>query len=231
MPTEELRKQLLNSGYKRVDIMARGIDNKLFNPQRRNMALRERLGIAPDVLLVVLVSRIAQEKNLDLAFDAFYEIERVLPEAQFLIVGDGPERERLERDYRDCIFVGRKVGVELAEFYASSDLFLYPSISETFGNVVLEAMMSGVPTVAFDYAAAGELIHSGENGVAVSLGDEQAFINASVALARDQMGRRRMGTKAAASVGHLSWERVVEGLHPTIQTTLYEANHEAHSPA
>lgn len=231
VPTRELQKQLEGKGYVSTGIMERGIETQLFNPARRNLALREKLGVQPHELLVVLVSRIAQEKNLDLAFDAFYEIEREVPDAKFLIVGDGPEKQRLERDYDDCIFVGRKVGVELAEHYASSDLFLYPSTSETFGNVVLEAMMSGVPTVAFGYAAAGQFIQTGQNGVTVPLDDNDAFIKASVKLAKDHQGRQRMAINAHQSVEHLSWDRVVDRLHQTIQNILYEVGHETYSPA
>ncbi|MFN7098337.1 MAG: glycosyltransferase, partial [Gammaproteobacteria bacterium] len=96
VPTHELQQQLSASGYTKLDVLDRGIDGDLFNPQRRSTALRERLGVKADQLLVTLVSRMAQEKNLDLAFTAFRAIQQHVPQAKFLLVGDGPERKRLQ---------------------------------------------------------------------------------------------------------------------------------------
>lgn len=226
VPTRELSQQLAANGYEKLDILDRGIDAQLFNAQRRNPQLRQALGLKPEQLLVTLVSRIAQEKNLNLAFEAFRAIQQHIPDAQFLIVGDGPERKRLQEQYPDCLFAGMRTGEELAEHFASGDLFLYPSTSETFGNVVLEAMASGLPVVTFDYAAAHEYIHSGKNGMAVPLDDNAAFIQAAVALAQDKQLRQQMGQAAMYTAHGLSWENVVARLHNTIQTVLHEVNHE-----
>lgn len=226
VPTNELRRQLEASGYEKLGIMERGIDAELFHAGRRSEALREKLGIRPDQLLVTLVSRIAQEKNLDLAFEAYQAIRQQVPDAKFLIVGDGPERKRLEEQYPDCLFAGMRRGVELAEHFASGDLFLYPSKSETFGNVVLEAMASGLPVVTFDYAAAREHIRHGDNGMAAPLHDNAAFIRMATELAQDAGLRARMGKAAMQTAHGLSWEKVVERLHNTIQTVLNEVHHE-----
>lgn len=226
VPTQELSQQLAASGYEKLDILARGIDAGLFNPQRRSERLRTQLGLRPDQLLVTLVTRMAQEKNLDLAFAAFRAIQQVVPDARFLLVGDGPERKRLQELHPDCLFAGMRRGEELAEHYASGDLFLYPSTSETFGNVIMEAMACGLPVVTFDYAAAREHIRSGDNGMAVLLDDNDAFIQASVALAQDAALRQRMGTAATLTAHDLSWEKVVRRLHDTIQTVLHEVSHE-----
>lgn len=226
VPTRELQQQLIASGYTKLNILDRGIDVQRFNPTRRNPILREQLGVRPNQLLVVLVSRMAQEKNLDLAFTAFRAIQHHLPDARFLLVGDGPERKRLQDTYPDCLFVGMQTGTALAEHYASGDLFLYPSTSETFGNVILEAMASGLPVVTFNYAAAHEHIRSGENGVAVPLNDNVAFIDASITLARDSALRQRLGQQAHQTAQGLSWERVVGQLDNTIQHLLREVHHE-----
>ncbi|HRJ54332.1 MAG TPA: glycosyltransferase family 1 protein [Candidatus Thiothrix moscowensis] len=226
VPTRELQQQLAASGYTRVGILERGIDTRQFNPQRRNLALRQRLGVRDDQLLVTLVSRMAQEKNLDLAFVAFRTIQQHVPDAQFLLVGDGPERKRLQEAHPDCLFAGMQTGTALAEHYASGDLFLYPSTSETFGNVVLEAMASGLPVVTFHYAAAYEHIRHADNGMAVPLDDNAAFIDASLALARDPVLRQQLGECASQTALGLSWEKVVERLDNTIQTVLREVRHE-----
>jgi len=226
VPTRELQQQLSANGYTKLGILDRGIDVERFNPQRRSNTLRTQLGIRPEQLLVTLVSRMSPEKNLDLAFSAFRAIQQHVPDARFLLVGDGPERKRLQDIHPDCLFVGMQTGTALAEHYASGDLFLYPSTSETFGNVVLEAMASGLPVVTFDYAAAHEHLHSGINGMGIPLDDTAAFIEASIALALDPNLRRTQGQAAHQTALGLSWEKVVERLHHTIQTVLREVHHE-----
>lgn len=220
VPTRELQQQLTASGYEKLGLLERGIDTQLFNPQRRNLTLRAQLGIQPQQLLVGLVTRMAQEKNLDLAFQAFRAIQKVVPDARFLLVGDGPERKRLQAQYPDALFVGMQTGAALAEHYAISDLFLYPSMSETFGNVILEAMASGLPVVTFDYAAAREYIHDGVNGMKAPFNDSQTFIQASVQLAQDAALRQRLGFAAYETASGLGWDQVVEHLHQTIQSVL-----------
>ncbi len=227
VPTRELQQQLTANGYTKLGILERGIDVKLFNPQRRSPALREQLGIQPQQLLVTLVARMAQEKNLDLAFTAFRAIQQQITDARFLLVGDGPERKRLQQTHPDCLFVGMQTGTDLAAHYASGDLFLCPSTSETFGNVVLEAMASGLPVVTFDYAAAHEHLRSGINGMSVALDDNPAFIDASITLALNPALRQTQGHAAHQTASGLSWEKVVERLHHTIQTILHEVRHEA----
>jgi glycosyltransferase involved in cell wall biosynthesis len=222
VPTRELQQQLTANGYTKLGVLERGIDTTQFNPQRRSHTLRTQLGIRPEQLLVTLVSRMAQEKNLDLAFEAFRTIQQHVPDARFLLVGDGPERKRLQEAHPDCLFVGMQTGSALAEHYASGDLFLYPSTSETFGNVILEAMASGLPVVTFDYAAAHEHMQYGINGMNVPLDDNAAFIQASRSLAMNPALRQTQGYAAHQTALTLSWATVVERLHQTIQTILHE---------
>ena len=231
VPTQEIRAQLATNGYRNLDIMARGIDADLFKPSRRSAALRHKIGVRPDQLLVTLVTRVAQEKNIELALQAFRAIQARHPDARFLLVGDGPERKRLEQQYPDCYFAGMQTGTALAEHYASGDLFLYPSTSETFGNVVIEAMASGLPVVTFDYAAAHEYIRQGENGWVVPLEAPQAFIDAAVTLATDQTLRHNLGQAASVTAHQLDWDKVVQGLHHTIHSVLEESKHEYETPA
>ncbi len=222
VPTRTLCESLLAEGYNRLGLLQRGIDTELFNPGRRSKQLRRQLGVEEDQLLVAIVTRVAKEKNLQLAFNAYRAIQNAIPDACFLLVGDGPVRKELQSQNPDCRFVGMKTGIELAEHYASADLFLYPSKSETYGNVIIEAMASGLPVVAFDYAAAGWYIDKGDNGVTVPLSADESFIQSAVDLAKDKCTRHRMGQSAALSVQRLNWERVVEQLHQIIQSVLQE---------
>ena len=218
VPTLELKQQLSQQGYRNLALLSRGIDTELFNPQQRQPSLRAQWQLQPAQLLVVLVTRLAVEKNLELAFQAFRAIQTQVPDAKFLIVGDGPERTRLQALYPDCLFVGMQRGIALAQHYASADLFLYPSTSETYGNVIVEAMASGLPVLSFDYAAAHQHIRQGENGWVVPFADHTGFIQASVELALQPALCQRLGQQAAVTARQLSWSKVVAQLDQQIQS-------------
>jgi glycosyltransferase involved in cell wall biosynthesis len=211
-PTAELKDQLSAAGYCNVQVFGRGVDVGLFNPDRRDRALRASWGCGPDDLAVLYVGRIAAEKNLELARRTFEAIEGVHPDARFVLVGDGPELEPLRRDYPRFVCPGSKVGEELSGYYASGDLFLFPSMTETFGNVVPEAMASGLPVVAFDYAAARTYIVSGRNGVTVPIGDPDGFVAAAVAACVDRGVLARLGREARTSAEGMSWDLVLKGV-------------------
>lgn len=231
VPTRELQKNLGYNGYQQTGLLRRGIDTHQFNPQRRSQTLRAKLGIKSGQLLVLLVSRLAQEKNLDLAFETFREIQHYVPDAKFVIVGDGPERNRLQTMHPDCLFQGMRTGVELAKFYASGDLFLYSSKSETFGNVILEAMASGLPVLTFNYAAAKTHIQNGKNGVVVDLSNDTAFKQAGVRLANAPAERLEISSAASNTTSQLGWDSVVISLQQTILKILSEVHDETTSPA
>lgn len=183
VPTEELANFLGAHRFHNVRLLRRGVDTDLFHPKHRDGHLREQWGLGPDDLAVIHVGRIAPEKNLDLAIDAFNAIKREHPHARFVVVGGGPSRASLAERDPDIVFTGVKRGEDLARHYASGDLFLFPSLTETFGNVTLEALASGVPVVAFDYGAAHEHLIDPRAGSRVPVADHRAFIAASVAMA------------------------------------------------
>ena len=139
----------------------------------------------------------AREKNLEVLLEAFRAIEQRVPPAKLVLVGSGPLQEELQSACPGAVFAGQRRGEDLAAHYASADLFLFPSVTETFGNVTTEAMASGLPVVAFDYAAAAQVIADGEQGVRVPFGDGRAFVDAAVALAFDPERRERLGTCGA----------------------------------
>ncbi|MBB4592731.1 glycosyltransferase family 4 protein [Xanthomonas cannabis] len=207
VPTRELLQFLRNDGFARVQLLARAVDSQQFDQRRRDPALRAEWGIDGDGFAAIYVGRIANEKNLPLAIQAFRTLQRARPEARFVWVGDGPAREKIAQEHPDFIFCGIQRGEALARHFASGDLFLFPSRSETFGNVTLEAMASGVATVAFDYGAAREYLRSGQNGAAVDSDD--AFIQAAVALTQDDALRQRLGTAAAQAMKRLHPDNVV----------------------
>jgi glycosyltransferase involved in cell wall biosynthesis len=208
VPTLELAQFLGERGFSNVRLLRRAVDTDLFNPRFRDDLLRKQWGVPADATVIVHVGRLAAEKNLDLAVRAFRAIQGELPSARFVIVGDGPERERIASANPDIIFAGMRHGEDLSRHYASGDLFLFPSTTETFGNVTLEAMACGLALVAFDYGAAHEHIVNEECGSRVAVADDEAFIKAAVQLAVDPVRHERMGAAARAAVASLSPDSV-----------------------
>jgi len=209
VPTEALRRELLAQGFRNLTVVTRGVDTRQFDPARRSAALRSQWGVAPGDLVVAHVGRLAQEKNLDTLLTAFEAVRRNHPAARLLLVGDGPQRAELQARCPAAIFAGQRHGEDLAAHYASADLFLFPSLTETFGNVTTEAMASGLPVVAFHYAAAAQLLRSRVNGMLAPVGDAAAFVEAAVALAGDAALRRRAGEAARTDALALDWDGVV----------------------
>lgn len=235
VPTEALRRELHTLGFAHPVRLARAVDTDLFRPQRRDDALRAAWGLRAEDLAVIHLGRIAPEKNLDLAVRAFREIQRDSPQARFVWVGDGPERERLQREHPDFVFCGMQRGETLARHFASADLFLFPSRSETYGNVTLEAMASGVPTVAFDYGAARECLCDGVHGAAIADGHrdaDDAFVDAAVRIANDPGLRLRMRLAARDAVTALRPQQVAADFDAILQRlALPETVDEQRSPA
>ena len=179
VPTYELKSQLEDMGFGHIEVVARGVDTQLFRPERRSDTLRRAWELKPTDIAVLYVGRIAAEKNLPLAVRGFRSLESKGLSLRFIIVGDGPMRRPLSESNPDFIFTGMKTGIELAEHYASGDILLFPSETETFGNVILEAMASGLAVTAYDYAAAASHIQDGVTGMLARLGDEDDFIAAA----------------------------------------------------
>ena len=218
VPTRELQGFLQDQGFHNVVLLPRAVDTHAFHPDHRDPALRAGWGLDDDALAVIHVGRIAPEKNLPLAVRAFRDLQRVRPDARFVWVGDGPAREALQRDNPDFVFCGIQRGEALGRHFASGDLFLFPSRSETFGNVTLEALASGVPTVAFDYGAARELLRDGVHGAAVPCDDTAGFIAATLRLAGDDALRGRMRPACRDAVAALRPARVAEAFDHLLQS-------------
>jgi glycosyltransferase involved in cell wall biosynthesis len=207
IPTDGILQELTRHGYRNLGLLARGVDARLFDPQRRSAALRSQWGATDDDPVVLYVGRLAAEKNLDLVFKAFTAMREQAPNARLVLVGDGPDLGLWQARQPEARFCGAKTGAELASHYASADIFLFPSLTETYGNVTMEALASGLAVVAFDYAAAKAHIRDAANGLKASPGDEDEFIRKSLQ-ALDPELRRRLQAAARHSVQDLSWEKI-----------------------
>ncbi|XOZ33700.1 glycosyltransferase family 4 protein [Halomonadaceae bacterium KBTZ08] len=208
-PTRSLCHQLAQWGIRNSRCWSRGVDSRLFNPGRYSRELRAQWG-AGNGPVVLYVGRLAAEKNLMQAVTTFERLRECHPTARFVLVGDGPLRPSLEQAHPEFLFQGARQGKDLARHYASADIFLFPSESETFGNVVTEALASGLPVVAFDQAAAREHIRHGINGMKAPPGDAEAFTAAALELA-DRHGLRRHASECArAHAKTLDWSVLAE---------------------
>jgi glycosyltransferase involved in cell wall biosynthesis len=212
VPTRELREYLDSHGFLNVRVLSRGVDTVQFAPARRDAALRAQWSLGDDDLAVLFVGRIAPEKNLDLAVRSYDAIRAAVPGARMVWIGDGPALARLRRDHPGHVFCGMQRGIELARHFASGDMFLFPSVTETFGNVTLEALASGVPPVAYHYGAAREMVRDGIDGRTVPIHDADAFVAAAVALARDRPLRATMRASGRQVVANLSHAAVAQAL-------------------
>jgi len=210
IPSRKMLGELTAHGFLRLDVVGRGVDSTLFSPTRRSPQLRADWGVSDDQLVLLYVGRLAREKNVELALRAFNSVRSLLPQTRMVVVGDGPLRAKLEAEFPAARFVGARRGEELARHYASADLFVFPSESETFGNVTLEAMSSGLAVVGFDTAAVADLIVSGDNGFVVAPGDASAFIGTvcrCAALGSGWLAPLRAHARDTAL--HTSWDKVL----------------------
>ncbi len=216
VPTTSLQRELEQDDYRNVLVVARGVDGELFNAAKRDAELRASWGADEHTTVVMLVSRIAAEKNLSVVFDAYKQMQTVDAQAKLVIVGDGPARAELQKQHPDAIFVGMQTGEALSQHYASGDIFLYPSLTETYGNVTIEAMASGLATIAYDYAAAHQHIRHDVNGLLVPYDDTAAFINQAQGLISDKERVQRLRGAARQTVETLTWEHIMGQLEAVL---------------
>lgn len=210
-PSEDVCEELRSAGFSFVHKWARGVDTQIFTPEKRSEALRASWGAQGDDPVVVYVGRIAGEKNIPLLIRAFLKMREREPRLKLVLVGDGPERARLAREHPEFIFAGARVGDELASYYASGDLFLFGSVTETFGNVVTEAMASRLLVLAYDYAAPQKHIRNGENGLTVPFNNEDAFLEAALGLLDRRHEWDAMRNAARETAMGLSWDTIIDG--------------------
>ncbi|OIQ93042.1 GDP-mannose-dependent alpha-mannosyltransferase [mine drainage metagenome] len=220
VPTASLQQQLEFEGYRNVYVVSRGVDAELFHPAKRSAELRASWNADENTPVVMLVSRIAPEKNLHVVIQAFEQMRKINPLARLVMVGDGPARAELEKQHPHVIFAGMLTGEPLAQHYASGDIFLYPSLTETYGNVTVEAMASGLATVAYDYAAARQHMRHDENGLLVPFADTDAFVKLATGLISDMERVKRLRLAARETVEALTWEHIMGEMEAVLLDTV-----------
>lgn len=187
----------------------RGVDTTRFSPSSRSDGWRQAIGVDEETVLVSFVGRLVWEKGLHVFAEVLGRLQREGVRHQCMVVGDGPARAELSERLPDAIFTGYLGGEGLARAYASSDVFFFPSDTETFGNVTLEAMASGLPTVCADATGSNGLVRHGENGFLAPAGNVHRFADHLTRLTLDADLRRRMGAASVEIAQEFDWETVL----------------------
>ncbi|MDB5697854.1 MAG: group 1 glycosyl transferase [Alphaproteobacteria bacterium] len=195
-----------------VGIWTRGIDREIFDPQRRDLAWRRSLGIADDVPVIGFAGRLVMEKGLDVFSDTIDRLERRQVRHKVLVVGEGPARDWFERRLPNGVFVGFQRGGDLGRAIASMDMLFNPSMTETFGNVTLEAMAVGIPVVAAIATGSLSLVDDGRTGRLIRGGAIEAFADALALYCTDADARSRAGAAGAAVTDRYGWDEVNQAL-------------------
>jgi glycosyltransferase involved in cell wall biosynthesis len=213
VPTETYRRQLIDNGFEpaKLDVMARGVDTQLFHPSKALPTFFDRYG-QPNRFRFLYVGRISKEKNVDALVDAFDEIVRRDHQASLVFVGDGPHRHQLAARCHDrpIAFTGILEGEELARAYASGDCMVFPSTTDTFGNVVLEAQASGLPVIVTDVGGPAEIVRRHDSGIVVDLSQPQALANAMEKIMLDTDLRSELRNRGLRNAAESKWENVLE---------------------
>jgi glycosyltransferase involved in cell wall biosynthesis len=226
VPSRSTIAELQSRGFERLVLWPRGVDSTLFRPDRPGrVEVRSALGFGPDDVVVAYVSRIAAEKNVAYLAEALQRVHQLRPAVKFLFVGDGPARAEVERTLAGfATFVGYHTGEDLADHYAAADLFAFSSLTETFGNVVLEAMASGLPVVALRAGGVCDTVRPGETGMLIEpSAPSSTFAEAVIALCDDPAERRRRAEAARTYAVSQSWDEINGHLRSRYQRVIGEA--------
>ena len=224
-PSESMAEIIRQDGQSQhVEVWARGVDSELFSPDKRDMAWRRSLGMADDEVAVSFAGRLVKEKNVAIYTRVMNALAAKGLKVKPLVIGDGPEMTAMRAGLRNGVFAGFLHGEHLARAYASSDIFFFPSESETFGNVTLEAMASGLPAVNAIASGSNSLVTEGETGHLVSARDEQGLAAKLEALVQDESLRNKMGAAARQRALTFSWDHILSGLLDSYRTVLREAH-------
>lgn len=210
VPTRELMRTLSENGFANLKVVSRGVDTKLFNISKRDTSLRSSWGATDNTKVLISVGRMAPEKNLDQVLKTYEALKLKGQAFKLVMVGDGPLKEQFQKRFPEIIFPGMLSQSNLAAYYASSDLFIFPSQTETFGNVTLEALASGIPVLAFDCAAAMDWVQTGINGWLVAENNPEGFAAQAVTIfnSKDLLGQITQSTRQ--QVVHLNWDQIAE---------------------
>lgn len=212
-PTRIYEKHLNARGVMHTDVWSRGVDARRFDPAFRSDSFRASIGAGAETPIVAYVGRLAREKNLDLLIHAFRDILPRNPDARLLLVGEGPlEAEMRQRREPGVHLTGVLSGSALSEAYASADVFAFPSVTETFGNVLLEAMSSGLPSVAAAAGGVMEFAEDGRNALLVEPNSVPALVDGLSRVLSDSRLRRQLTHGALATAAARRWDAVDDAL-------------------
>jgi glycosyltransferase involved in cell wall biosynthesis len=205
--SEQYRRCWIDRGFapEKIKILPRGLDTDLFNPARRDLSFWQGSGTNGKEVRLLYVGRISREKDLDILAAAYDKVRAAGQPVQLFLVGHGPYSEALAAALPDAVFLGYLTGKPLATAYASADIFVFPSTTDTFGNVIIEAQASGLPVIVSDLGGPKELVEDGVNGLVTKARDVKDVARAIARLVDDQNMRARMGEKARQSVVDRSW--------------------------
>lgn len=213
VPSQSMMDVLIEQGLDHgLRLWTRGVDMVLFSPNRRDMMWRRAQGFKDSDVVIAFIGRLVLEKGLDIFADTLEQLIARGVTVKALVVGDGPKRQRFEERLEGAVFTGFQGGEDLARSYASADIFFNASVTETFGNVTLEAMASGLPCVCADATGSQTLVADGESGYLIDPQDREGFADKLEELAKDPEKRSAFGQKAATLAKNFSWDSVMSDL-------------------
>ncbi|MFM6999687.1 MAG: glycosyltransferase family 4 protein [Limnohabitans sp.] len=220
VPTRTLKTELQTMGFSNLRVVARGVDTQLFHPTQRSQALRTSWQSDDETIVLLSAGRLASEKNLDLIVNTYQTLKSANRAVKLVFAGDGPYRTHLQTQCPDAIFMGMCSHTQLATIYASADLFLFPSLTETFGNVTLEALASGTPVLAFDCAAASELVQDASNGWLIPGDDAKAYARKALEVTECKTTLRSAREHTLRSVEELDWGKIAAQVESIFRMTI-----------
>lgn len=210
VPTRELQRTLSDNGFLNLKVVSRGVDTQLFNFNKRDQQLRESWGATEQTKVLISVGRMAPEKNLEQVLKVFDSLKYLGNQIKLVMVGDGPLKEQFKQRYPEIFFPGMLSQSNLANYYASSDLFVFPSQTETFGNVTLEALASGIPVLAFDCAAARDWVQTDVNGWLVPESQPENFVAKAIEIFKSETLLDDVTNSTRQQIVHLDWDQIAE---------------------
>jgi glycosyltransferase involved in cell wall biosynthesis len=220
VPTQSMKHQLEAHGFKNLKVVARGVDTQLFHPNKRSELMRDSWGATNNTTVLLSVGRLAAEKNLNLTIDTYQALKAAGRDVKMVFAGDGPMRNITEAKCPDAFFMGMCSHEQLAILYASADVLLFPSLTETFGNVTLEAMASATPVLAFDCAAASDFVTTHRNGWLIDSTQPQAYINRALDITLNNETMQQASLHTRASIEHLGWDEIAQQVEDIFQAAI-----------
>jgi len=220
VPTQSMKHQLEAYGFKNLKVVARGVDTQLFHPNKRSELMRDSWGATDNTTVLLSVGRLAAEKNLNLTIDTYQALKAAGRDVKMVFAGDGPMRNITEAKCPDAFFMGMCSHEQLAILYASADVLLFPSLTETFGNVTLEAMASATPVLAFDCAAASDFVTNHRNGWLIDSTQPQAYINRALDITLNNETMQQASLHTRASIEHLGWDEIAQQVEDIFQAAI-----------